>query len=254
MGLINALSGSKQTSKSVGDDTAHIVIRDVYKTYAMGSTTVTALDGLSVEIKQGEFAVVLGPSGSGKTTFLNVLGGLESATSGEIIVSGQDIARLSSQRLTQYRRHQVGFVFQFFNLLPTLTAEENVAISNEMVNGKGFDAMDMLERVGLGDRGDHYPGQLSGGQQQRVAIARALAKRPALVLADEPTGSLDVGTGIDVLKVMRQLNRETGQTFVVVTHNSAIAQIADRVIRVGSGKVHNVIENDMPFEPEEVDW
>ena len=233
---------------------AHIVMEDVRKSYSMGSTTVTALDGLSLEINQGDFAVVLGPSGSGKTTFLNVLGGLESPTSGTVRVGGEDIASFNQQKLTQYRRHQVGFIFQFFNLLPTLSAEENVAMSNEMVNGKGFDPSDMLARVGLGDRTDHYPGQLSGGQQQRVAIARALAKKPALVLADEPTGSLDVETGIDVLKVMRQLNRETGQTFVVVTHNSAIAQIADRVIRVGSGKVHNVIVNDMPFEPEEVDW
>ncbi len=233
---------------------AHIVMEDVRKSYSMGSTTVTALDGLSLEINQGDFAVILGPSGSGKTTFLNVLGGLESPTSGAVRVGGEDIASFNQQKVTQYRRHQVGFIFQFFNLLPTLTAEENVAMSNEMVNGKGFDPSDMLARVGLGDRTDHYPGQLSGGQQQRVAIARALAKKPALVLADEPTGSLDVETGIDVLKVMRQLNRETGQTFVVVTHNSAIAQIADRVIRVGSGKVHNVIVNDMPFEPEEVDW
>jgi len=233
---------------------AHIVMEDVRKSYSMGSTTVTALDGLSLEINQGDFAVILGPSGSGKTTFLNVLGGLESPTSGAVRVGGEDIASFNQQKVTQYRRHQVGFIFQFFNLLPTLTAEENVAMSNEMVNGKGFDPSDMLTRVGLGDRTDHYPGQLSGGQQQRVAIARALAKKPTLVLADEPTGSLDVETGIDVLKVMRQLNRETGQTFVVVTHNSAIAQIADRVIRVGSGKVHNVIVNDMPFEPEEVDW
>jgi len=233
---------------------AHIILKDVRKTYGMGSTTVTALDGLSLEINQGDFAVILGPSGSGKTTFLNVLGGLESPTSGSVRISGEDIATLSQPKLTQYRRHQVGFIFQFFNLLPTLTAEENVAMSNEMVGGKGFDPTDMLARVGLGDRTDHYPGQLSGGQQQRVAIARALTKKPALVLADEPTGSLDVETGIEVLKVMRQLNRETGQTFVIVTHNSAIAQIADRVIRVGSGKVHNVIVNDMPFEPEEVDW
>ena len=186
---------------------AHIVMEDVRKSYSMGSTTVTALDGLSLEINQGDFAVILGPSGSGKTTFLNVLGGLESPTSGAVRVGGEDIASFNQQKVTQYRRHQVGFIFQFFNLLPTLTAEENVAMSNEMVNGKGFDPSDMLTRVGLGDRTDHYPGQLSGGQQQRVAIARALAKKPTLVLADEPTGSLDVETGIDVLKVMRQLNR-----------------------------------------------
>ena len=149
---------------------------------------------------------------------------------------------------------EVGFIFQFFNLLPTLTALENVELAAEMSANGAYDPADILARVGLGDRLGHYPGQLSGGQQQRVAVARALAKRPALVLADEPTGSLDVQTGIDVLKVMRALNRETGQTFVVVTHNSAIAQIADRVIRLGSGKVQNIFENDMPFEPDEIDW
>lgn len=232
---------------------SNIIMKDVHKSYQMGSTTVNALNGFSFEVKSGEFAVVLGPSGSGKTTFLNILGGLEAADSGEVIVDGENIAGIDDKKLTAYRRYKVGFIFQFFNLLPTLTAEENVAMSGEMVHG-GLPAKDILERVGLGDRIDHYPGQLSGGQQQRVAIARALAKKPAIVLADEPTGSLDVQTGIDVLKVMRQLNRETGQTFMLVTHNSAIASIADRVIRVSSGTVNNVIENDTPYDPEEVDW
>jgi putative ABC transport system ATP-binding protein len=232
----------------------HIVIKDVRKTYRMGTTTVTALDGFSCEIEAGEFAVILGPSGSGKTTFLNILGGLESPDSGQVIVSGEDIARYNEHHLTLYRRSKVGFVFQFFNLLPTLTAEENVAMSTEMVNGRGIGAADVLGRVGLGDRRDHYPGQLSGGQQQRVAVARALAKNPALVLADEPTGSLDVETGVEVLKVMRQMNRETKQTFVIVTHNSAISYIADRVIRVGSGKVHSTVQNPTPYEPDEVEW
>lgn len=233
---------------------SHISMQNVRKTYPMGETTITALDDFSVDIQAGEFAVVLGPSGSGKTTFLNILGGLESAEGGSVCVGDQDVAKLHNGKLTAYRRHKVGFVFQFFNLLPTLTALENVALSAEMVNGNGLDPAEMLERVGLGDRLDHYPGQLSGGQQQRVAIARALAKNPQLILADEPTGSLDIDTGIEVLNVMRTLNRETGQTFVIVTHNSAIAQIADRVIRVGSGKVHRVIENPTPFEPHEVDW
>ena len=231
-----------------------IVMKDVRKTYQMGSTTVTALDGFSFTVEEGEFAVVLGPSGSGKTTFLNILGGLESADSGECVVDGENVVNYHDKNLTRYRRYKVGFVFQFFNLLPTLTAEENVAMSTEMVKGQGRDPKEVLRQVGLGDRMDHYPGQLSGGQQQRVAVARALAKNPALVLADEPTGSLDVQTGIDVLKVMRQMNRETGQTFVIVTHNSAIAGIADRVIRMSSGKVSNVIVNDSPFEPDEVDW
>lgn len=233
---------------------SHIIMRNVSKRYHMGSTQVTALDGFSMEVPAGEFAVVLGPSGSGKTTFLNILGGLEAADSGEVVVDGQNLVGMSERDLTAYRRRKVGFIFQFFNLLPTLTAEENVAMSAEMVDGQGFNPREILAQVGLGDRLDHYPGQLSGGQQQRVAVARALAKKPALVLADEPTGSLDVQTGVEVLKAMRQLNRETKQTFIIVTHNSAIAQIADRVIRVGSGKVHNVIHNPSPFEPDEVDW
>jgi putative ABC transport system ATP-binding protein len=231
-----------------------IVLRDVRKTYHMGSSVITALDGISLEIKPAEFTVVLGPSGSGKTTLLNILGGLESPDSGDVCMDGEPVANVSDARLTLYRRHKVGFVFQFFNLLPTLTALENVSLAAEMANRHGLDPADMLRRVGLGDRLDHYPGQLSGGQQQRVAIARALAKNPALVLADEPTGSLDAETGIDVLRTMRALNRETGQTFVLVTHNSAISMIADRVIRLGSGKVQSVIENPEPFEPDDIEW
>jgi putative ABC transport system ATP-binding protein len=207
----------------------------------------------SLEIKPAEFTVVLGPSGSGKTTLLNILGGLESPDSGEVCMDGEPVASVSDARLTLYRRHKVGFVFQFFNLLPTLTALENVSLAAEMANARGLDPADILRRVGLGDRLDSYPGQLSGGQQQRVAIARALAKNPALVLADEPTGSLDA-KGIDVLRTMRALNRETGQTFVLVTHNSAISMIADRVIRLGSGKVQTVVENPEPFEPDDIEW
>jgi putative ABC transport system ATP-binding protein len=233
---------------------SHIVLREVRKTYRMGSNTITALDGISLDIEAGEFAVVLGPSGSGKTTLLNVLGGLESPDSGEVCIGGEAISTLAENKLTLYRRRQVGFVFQFFNLLPTLTALENVSLSAEMGNGRGRNPADMLNRVGLSDRLDHYPGQLSGGQQQRVAVARALAKNPALVLADEPTGSLDVETGIEVLKVMRALNRETKQTFVVVTHNSAISMIADRVIRLGSGRVQNVIVNPDPYDPADIEW
>ncbi len=233
---------------------SQIVVKDVRKTYPMGESTITALDGVSLQIEAGEFAVILGPSGSGKTTLLNILGGLEAPDSGEVLVGGQNIAGLTNGKLTSYRRQKIGFIFQFFNLLPTLSALENVSLSAEMVNGQGLNPAEVLARVGLGDRTDHYPGQLSGGQQQRVAIARALAKNPALVLADEPTGSLDVETGIEVLRVMRELNRETGQTFIIVTHNSAISMIADRVIRVGSGKVQNIIHNPEPFEPNEIEW
>jgi len=233
---------------------SQIALRDVRKTYRMGTNVITALDGVSLDIEAGEFAVILGPSGSGKTTLLNILGGLEAPDSGEVVVGGENIAGLGNGSLTAYRRHKVGFIFQFFNLLPTLTAEENVSLAAEMANGRGYAPAEMLQRVGLADRIDHYPGQLSGGQQQRVAVARALAKNPALVLADEPTGSLDVDTGVEVLRVMRDLNRETGQTFVVVTHNSAISMIADRVIRLGSGKTQTIIHNPEPFEPNEIEW
>ena len=233
---------------------SHIELKDVCKSYRMGANVVTALSHFSLEIESGEFAVILGPSGSGKTTFLNILGGLEQATSGEVRVDGELISALPEAKLTDYRRRKVGFVFQFFNLLPTLSALENVMLTAEMRDSQGGDPKQYLERVGLGDRMDHYPGQLSGGQQQRVAVARALAKQPALVLADEPTGSLDIQTGIEVLDVMRTLNRETGQTFVLVTHNAVIAQIADRVVRVGNGEVHCVEKNAHPLEPRQLSW
>ncbi len=233
---------------------SQIEMRSVRKVYPMADTTITALDNASLTIEAGEMAVVLGPSGSGKTTLLNILGGMESPDSGEVLADGENIARFTQRQLTAYRRHRVGFIFQFFNLLPTLTALENVALAAEMSSNGAADPAEILARVGLGDRLHHYPGQLSGGQQQRVAIARALAKQPSLVLADEPTGSLDAETGIEVLKVMRALNRETGHTFVIVTHNSAIAGIADRVIRLGSGHVQHIIANPDPFEPDEIDW
>jgi putative ABC transport system ATP-binding protein len=231
----------------------HILLKNVCKSYRMGNNVVHALNNLSLAIEQGEFVVVLGPSGSGKTTFLNILGGLERADSGEIVVGGEAVNQMNEDTLTDYRRRQVGFVFQFFNLLPTLTALENVALTAEM-SKDGYNPQSMLEKVKLGDRAEHYPGQLSGGQQQRVAIARSLAKKPALVLADEPTGSLDIETGIDVLEVMRSLNRETGQTIVLVTHNAAIAQIADRVVHVSNGAVHNVETNANPIAPRALSW
>ena len=232
---------------------SHITLKNVCKSYRMGGNTIQALNNLTLEIKQGEFVVILGPSGSGKTTFLNILGGLERADSGEIVVAGEVVNQMNEDTLTAYRRRKVGFVFQFFNLLPTLTAQENVALTAEM-SADGYDPRAMLERVKLGDRAAHYPGQLSGGQQQRVAIARSLAKKPALVLADEPTGSLDIETGIDVLDVMHTLNRESGQTIVLVTHNAAIAQIADRVIHISNGAVHNVETNATPIAPRALSW
>jgi putative ABC transport system ATP-binding protein len=235
---------------------SHIEMQAIRKTYRLGANTISALNDFSLEIEAGEFAVVLGPSGSGKTTFLNIIGGLERADSGVTRVGGETVSDLSESRLTAYRRQKVGFVFQFFNLLPTLTALENVMLTAEMGDqSRGrFDPKDILNRVGLGGHLDHYPGQLSGGQQQRVAVARALAKKPALVLADEPTGSLDFSTGVEVLGVMRALNRETGQTFVLVTHNQAIAQMADRVVRIGDGRVHAVERNASPLDARDLTW
>lgn len=233
---------------------SYIILKNVCKSYQMGKNVIHALHNISMEVEKGEFAVVLGPSGSGKTTFLNILGGLEMADSGDVCVESQSITGFADAQLTEYRRGKVGFVFQFFNLLPTLSALENVMLTAEMSKNVGYTPQQLLECVHLGDRMDHYPGQLSGGQQQRVAIARALAKNPALVLADEPTGSLDVETGIEVLDVMRNLNRETGQTFVLVTHNSVIAQMADRIIRVGSGTVQDIELNSAPLEARQLHW
>jgi putative ABC transport system ATP-binding protein len=232
---------------------SQISLKDVSKRYRVGNNVVRALEQLSMEIERGEFVVILGPSGSGKTTLLNVLGGLECADEGSVCVDDEWVNEMDENALTQYRRRKVGFIFQFFNLLPTLTARENVALTAEM-SADSYDPRILLEQVKLSDRMDHYPGQLSGGQQQRVAIARALAKKPALVLADEPTGSLDLETGIEVLDMMRSLNRETGQTFVLVTHNSAIAQVADRVIRIGNGTVQRVEMNPSPLNPRDLSW
>ena len=232
---------------------SQISLKDVSKRYRVGNNVVRALEQLSMEIERGEFVVILGPSGSGKTTLLNVLGGLECADEGSVWVDDEWVNKMDENALTLYRRRKVGFIFQFFNLLPTLTARENVALTAEM-SADSYDPRILLEQVKLSDRMDHYPGQLSGGQQQRVAIARALAKKPALVLADEPTGSLDLETGIEVLDVMRSLNRETGQTFVLVTHNSAIAQVADRVIRIGNGTVQRVEMNPSPLNPRDLSW
>ena len=232
---------------------SQISLKDVSKRYQVGNTVVRAVEHLSLEIERGEFVVILGQSGSGKTTLLNLLGGLERADEGSICVDGEWVNKMDESALTLYRRRKVGFIFQFFNLLPTLTTRENVALTAEM-SANSYDPAVLLEQVKLGDRMDHYPGQLSGGQQQRVAIARALAKKPALVLADEPTGSLDIETGIEVLDVMRSLNRETGQTFVIVTHNAAIAQMADRVIRIGNGTVQRVDMNASPLNPRELTW
>ncbi len=235
-----------------------IILQDVTKTYRMGEVEVHALRGLNLEILPGQFVVLLGPSGSGKTTTLNLIGGLDRPTSGRVLVEGEDITRYNDRRLTDYRAHKVGFVFQFFNLIPTLTAAENIAFALELTTrdraAVRSRTAELLALVGLEDRADHFPSQLSGGEQQRVAIARALASRPSILLADEPTGNLDVETGRQVLRALRDLNRKESVTVVLVTHNTAIAPLADRVVRLHSGTVASDEPVTAPQEPENLNW
>lgn len=230
-----------------------VTLSDVTKTYDRGAVPVHALRGVDLDLPAGAFVVVLGPSGSGKTTLLNVVGGIDSPSRGEVRVDGEDIARYGERRLTEYRRRTVGFVFQFFNLVPTLTALENVALIAELTGGAG-NARRMLEQVGLAERIDHFPAALSGGEQQRVAVARALSKRPRLLLCDEPTGALDLETGRSVLGLLRRLNRQEGLTTLLVTHNNAIAAMADRVVRMRSGEVVTSEAVSDPVEADEVSW
>jgi len=235
-----------------------IELQGVTKCYRMGEVTVQALRGLDLKIAPGEFIVLLGPSGSGKTTTLNLIGGLDRPTDGKVIVEGEDITKYDDRRLTEYRRRKVGFVFQFFNLIPTLTALENVEFALELVEkdrrAVRRRAEELLTIVGLQDRADHFPSQLSGGEQQRVAIARALANRPPIMLCDEPTGNLDVETGRQVLQVMRDLNRREGTTVVLVTHNTAITPIADRVVRLRDGAIDWEKTNPRPLPVGELTW
>jgi len=213
-----------------------IILEHVSKVYQMGKVEVRALDDLSLEVWPGEFIVILGPSGSGKTTLLNVMGGLDSPTSGRVVVNGIDVTSLSSGKLTQFRRTQIGFIFQFFNLIPTLTARENVEFAADLVNDHP-QADELLDAVGLGDRKKHFPAELSGGENQRVAVARALATDPSVMLCDEPSGSLDFETGKKIFKLLRELNRANNKVMCVVTHNAPIGDIADRVIRLRDGKI-----------------
>ncbi len=226
----------------------------VWKTYGTGDVAVDALRGIDLSVETGQFVVILGPSGSGKTTLLNVIGGIEPATKGRVTVAGHEVTAEGNGDLTEYRRTTVGFVFQFFNLVPTLTALENVQLVGELAGRRADDARAALDAVGLGDRDSRFPASLSGGQQQRVAIARALVKRPPLLLCDEPTGSLDLETGRQVLGVIRELGRREGITVLLVTHNSAIAAMADRVIHVGSGELTADERNVAPAEATELAW
>ena len=223
------------------------------KVYRMGEVRVEALRGVDMELYGGELVVLLGPSGSGKSTLLNILGGLDLPTAGRVIYRGRDLTRASERELTEYRRYHVGFVFQFYNLIPSLTARENVAVVTE-ISRQPMKPEDALALVGLSDRLDHFPAQLSGGQQQRVAIARAIAKNPAVLLCDEPTGALDSATGVVVLEALERANRELGATTVVITHNADIAQMADRVIHLSDGLIGEVRRNEHKKSPGELRW
>ena len=233
--------------------TAFVTLDNVDKTYRMGEVVIHAADGVSFEIEKGEFAVILGPSGAGKTTVLNILGGMDRATSGKVLVDGQDVAQFGSRRLTQYRRDDIGFVFQFYNLVQNLTALENVELAAQICEDP-IPAADALEAVGLGHRLDNFPAQLSGGEQQRVSIARALAKRPKLLLCDEPTGALDYNTGKQILSLLQSACREGGMTVIVVTHNTAITPMADRVITIRNSKVAGNVYNPEPADIATIEW
>lgn len=238
------------------DDTPeHAVFRarGVERVYRMGDAEIRALRGVDLDLWPGEFMVLLGASGSGKSTLLNILGGLDTASSGELWYKEQNLTRASESYLTQFRRQSVGFVFQFYNLIPSLTALENVQIVTEIVPNP-MAPLEALRLVNLAERRDHFPAQLSGGEQQRVAIARAIAKNPAVLLCDEPTGALDSKTGILVLEVLEKINRELGTTTIVITHNAAIANIADRVVRIGDGRIQEVTANSQKASPRELSW
>lgn len=232
---------------------AYIEFKDVSKVYRMGQTEIRALDHISFSVEKGELCVIVGPSGAGKTTLLNILGGMDAPTEGTILLDGCEISALNARQLTDYRRTDVGFVFQFYNLVQNLTALENVELAAEICRDS-LDAVQMLKDVGLEGRMDNFPAQLSGGEQQRVSIARALAKNPKIILCDEPTGALDYHTGKAVLKLLQDTCRSTGKTVLIITHNSALTRIADRVIRVKNGTVIESGVNDAPLPVERIEW
>jgi putative ABC transport system ATP-binding protein len=233
--------------------TDFIQLENVRKTYRMGEVEIHALDGVEFTIKEGEFVVIVGPSGAGKTTVLNILGGMDTASEGAVVVAGTDIADFSERQLTKYRRDEIGFVFQFYNLVQNLTAKENVELASQICKDP-LDAELVLKEVGLEERTSNFPAQLSGGEQQRVAIARALAKNPKLLLCDEPTGALDYMTGKSILKLLQDTCRERNMTVIVITHNTALTPMADRVIKIKNGKVSKVTMNETPVSVETIEW
>ena len=230
-----------------------VQLKNVTKSYRMGELTIRAADGIDFSIDRGEFVVIVGPSGAGKTTVLNILGGMDRATSGEVLVDGIDITTFNERKLTGYRREDIGFVFQFYNLVPNLTAEENVELALQICKDP-LDACEVLAEVGLGERMQNFPAQLSGGEQQRVSIARALAKNPKLLLCDEPTGALDYSTGKSILKLLQDTCRKKNMTVIVITHNQAIAPMADRIIKIKNGQVSDIKRNEHPVDVESIEW
>ena len=232
---------------------AYIQVINECKIYKMGESTIVANNNINFEIEKGEFVIILGPSGAGKSTVLNILGGMDSCDEGQIIIDGVDISKYNSKQLTKYRRNDVGFVFQFYNLVQNLTARENVELASQIVTN-ALDIDETLKLVGLEHRKNNFPAQLSGGEQQRVAIARAIAKNPKLLLCDEPTGALDYTTGKQILKTLQDTCRNTGTTVIVITHNSALAPMADRVIRINDAKVRSIEVNSNPSPVETIEW
>ena len=230
-----------------------VKLQDITKIYKMGEIEIRAADNISFSIDKGEFVVIVGPSGAGKTTVLNILGGMDTATSGTLLVDGAEITAYNPRRLTEYRREDIGFVFQFYNLVPNLTALENVELALQICRDP-LDARKVMEEVGLGDRLNNFPAQLSGGEQQRVSIARALAKNPKLLLCDEPTGALDYNTGKAILKLLQNMCRERGMTVIVITHNQAIAPMADRLIHIKNGQVSQMELNEHPVSIDDIEW
>ena len=232
---------------------AFVEFQNVGKTYEMGEVRIKALHDASFTVEKGELVVIVGPSGAGKTTLLNILGGMDTLSSGRVLLDGEEVSKLNRKQLTNYRRQDVGFVFQFYNLIGNLTALENVELANQICKDP-LDAVQILKDVGLGDRMKNFPSQLSGGEQQRVAIARALAKNPKLLLCDEPTGALDYQTGKAILKLLQDTGRQTGMTVIIITHNSALTAMADRVIRVKNGTVVSEVVNEKPQDISEIEW
>ena len=228
-------------------------VQNLSKHYEMGEITVRALEDASFDLYEGEFIVILGPSGSGKSTLLNIIGGMDTPSSGKVYLRDEEITDFNEKKLTEYRRNKVGFVFQFYNIMANLTARENVELATEICKTP-LDIDRIMEDVGLSERKNHFPSQLSGGEQQRVAIARAVAKNPEILLCDEPTGALDYTTGVTILSLLRKVNKEFNMTVVVITHNAAIADMADRVIKMRSGQIIDIKTNQKPIDPERIEW